>query len=666
LSAISFFQSAYFWGLLFLALPLVIHLLGRRRTLRIDFSTLRFFQATAVRAHRTRRFKRLLLLVCRLALLAMIILVFSHPFDKNDPLAILADPDAAIYFWVDPTKSMDYREQGKPLWRRAMDLVDSIDIKTPPSARKFWYDETQNKFVVKPSFHRDKVLFTRYGPSYCQTMIAAFHDEAIRSSRPTALVILSDFQENTGRLLDSIFERDTMKSPIICVSCAPHRPWNGAILHTVSSGERPAVVTSDLMAWGKDGGRWEVSAFLGDMRVGHMSVDRRTGSPTPAAMEITGGNSPGGYVRLETEDPFMLDNVRYFVLGRSTTRRVLVIGDSLPSFPIAAALSAIGDRRWRPVIRRSPGQLGVSDIDSADLIVCNETPFALHPLELLRTTRLFGPKAIVISPAVDSGSLHSTGGSAMGLRTTAMEKPCGIVFYDTLSKLWKGFHSLKQSDAAVYRFIEPLPGAVLCGMDNRKPFATHLLDTLGHSWVFVATPLGATTSNNLCETGLYVPLLDRIARFALEAIHSDEEEWIAGRPRRNPFLGFRHSATVYDVRGERLSVWGSQLNVTFDEPGVYRIQPRDEPTFWIAVNPDPEEMKLVFYSPKEWKKRLGHIIAAHADEFLESLRTGKGFAFSYGPWAIITMLLAMEMLLWERGGSRQKEPKRRKAGHHEY
>jgi hypothetical protein len=84
------------------------------------------------------------------------------------------------------------------------------------------------------------------------------------------------------------------------------------------------------------------------------------------------------------------------------------------------------------------------------------------------------------------------------------------------------------------------------------------------------------------------------------------------------------------------------------------------------VNPDPEEMKLVFYSPKEWKKRLGHIIAAHADEFLGSLRTGKGVAFSYGPWAIITMLLAMEMLLWERGGSRQKEPKRRKAGHHEY
>jgi hypothetical protein len=664
LSSFSFFQPGYFWGLFALALPVIIHLLGRKSTVRLDFSTLRFFKATALRAHKTRRLKRLLLLLSRLLLLAMIVIVFSHPFDAQDPLAVLTNPNADAYFWVDRTKSMDYTEKGIPLWRKAVDLVDSIEGKMPPSAGKYRWDEAGNTFSALGGFHEKKESFTRHGPSGCKAMVTAFREKTRLSTRPSALVIVSDFQENVGRTLDSVFQDDTMKSPVICISCHPSRPWNFGIRNIVSAGDRPVMVTSAVAASGKDGSG-ELTAYLGDMRVGRAPVVLKADGEASATMEMSSGQFPAGYVRLGMEDPFPLDNVRFFVLGMKGSLRVLVVGDSLRSFPITAAFRSIGPLRWNPVIRRSPHELCNADIDSADIILCDQIAVEPSPLRLLRTTRLFGSKAVIVSPSVD-GDLPRRDAPPAGPgektpepKLVAMDKPCGIVLYDTLSALWKGFRSLSYGAVAIHRAIGPQPGVALCGMDNRMPFATHILDSLGHSWVFLASPLGIDSANNLRETGFFVPFLDRIARFALESTRKDDEEWFAGRPRRNPFLGARHPAAVTTVRGDRYSAWGSQLSVVVDEPGVYRIEPYGEPSFWIAVNPDPEEARLAFHSPRAWHKRRNHLVDAEAENFIAALQAGKSFAMSYGPWILIAALVAIEMLLWE-GGGRRKEQSRRK------
>jgi hypothetical protein len=382
-------------------------------------------------------------------------------------------------------------------------------------------------------------------------------------------------------------------------------------------------------------------------------------------MDIAGANRPEGYVRLEADDPFPLDDIRYFVCGEGGRRRVVVIGDSAQSFPIAAALRSIGESQWSPVIQRLPQYLSINDIDSADMIVCNEIPFVPQPVQLLRTTKFFSPKAIVVSPAIDSQSFMATKSlvgpaAGTGLRLVRAPQPCGLVLYDTISMLGKGFHRLMDKDAAIERYMEPIPGSVLCGLDNRAPFATHFLDSLGHSWALFAAPLGRTPSNNLCETGLYVPLLDRIARLSLESIHKESDEWIAGKPRRNPFLGSRHPAFLYTLRNERRAQWGNQLQVKIDEPGIYRIQPCDRPSFWIAVNADSEETSLVYRSPKAPVRSKTAVAVIGADAFLSRLKAGKGGIFSYGPWILLAVFLFAEMLLWERDGGLKKEQIQRK------
>ena len=78
---LAFFQPYMLWGLAALAVPLLIHFFNRKRTVKLDFSSLRFFTATAVVADRTRSVKRWLQLLLRLALVGALVFVFARPHD---------------------------------------------------------------------------------------------------------------------------------------------------------------------------------------------------------------------------------------------------------------------------------------------------------------------------------------------------------------------------------------------------------------------------------------------------------------------------------------------------------------------------------------------------------------------------------------------------------
>ena len=62
MSGISFFNPVYLWALAFLAVPVIIHFLRRRQTIKFDFSSIHFLKHTAVQASRMRWLKNLLLL----------------------------------------------------------------------------------------------------------------------------------------------------------------------------------------------------------------------------------------------------------------------------------------------------------------------------------------------------------------------------------------------------------------------------------------------------------------------------------------------------------------------------------------------------------------------------------------------------------------------------
>src|ERR1043165_2890977 len=93
-----FTNLAMLAGLGALAIPVLIHLLLKRKKQRLRFSTLQFFRRHDEHSSQRRKLRNLLLLAVRLLLLAVLVLAFARPYlpdiqpngtRQQRPLAVL-------------------------------------------------------------------------------------------------------------------------------------------------------------------------------------------------------------------------------------------------------------------------------------------------------------------------------------------------------------------------------------------------------------------------------------------------------------------------------------------------------------------------------------------------------------------------------------------------
>lgn len=658
MNGIAFVHPEFLWGLAACAIPVLVHFLNRRRLRRLDFSTLRFFPQAAVRTSRMRQIKRLLLLLARLALIVILVMIFSRPYSTRDPFAVLHNPDASVFAFVDPTVSMNYRDNGAPLWRAGFGLLDTLDRVLPPGAKRFVYSAERAEFVPAKKFGTPPGAFTKHGPAPLHEMFSALSLAAGRTGGRPLLVVVSDFQENVSLVLDTLLARCDV--PVLCASVAPASPWNFGVRDVIASAANRSAVAARISCSGRELRNAGVTVTAAGLRVGHAVANAVPGQSVTVPVAVTAdGAKPGQAAALDCDDPFPDDNVFYFVQGAGAALRVLIVGEPRECFPVSAAFSALGARQWDPVVR--PGRLvSWDDVDSAALVVLCGVRQLSPPLAAFAAGASQGKKAVLFSPVVDSANpsandalLPGKGRAAAKLKPVFETRQHSLVLPDTVSPLFGGFRRLRDADVQIHDYCTGLFGTVLARLDNAVPFATHLIDTMGNSWVMLASAIGlgdsgAPAQGGLYASGIYVPLLDRLARYALSAIQKEPQTWTAGFPKRNPYYGGRRGADVFDESGRNISRWSSQPRVMFDKPGLYRIQPDGDPSFWIAANVDSMEADFACRSPRIAPAMAPRVKYVEAGRFASFVRQRRPGSFSGWLWAILGLLAIAEVLLWER------------------
>src|SRR5262245_26379575 len=127
----SFLQIGFLGALAALAIPIIIHLVFRQRSKRVDLGTLRFLRVVLQQNARRRRVMRWLLLALRLACVALLAVLFARPYwlafrpaGEKQTVAILIDRSATL----------DITTDGQRLIERAVanarDIVDSAGNNT--------------------------------------------------------------------------------------------------------------------------------------------------------------------------------------------------------------------------------------------------------------------------------------------------------------------------------------------------------------------------------------------------------------------------------------------------------------------------------------------------------------------------------------------------------
>jgi hypothetical protein len=250
---IGFLNLLMLAGLAAVAIPPIIHLLNRRRFDLVDWGAMQFLEMS----QRTRRkvfIEQLLLMLLRMALIAVLVLALAAPFAAGPILEKIAGRDNRdVVLLIDGSTSMSYNATGKSVHDAAKEWADGFLQQLAPGDGVAILHVKQQVIPVLPELTVDhdkarealaRLSPPRGGVDWPAAVQAA--EEFLQAShRPRRdIVILSDNQKfgwadeytlQRWRLVAPQIE--TEKTHLWCVNLAPERPatppnWSLAPLRT--------------------------------------------------------------------------------------------------------------------------------------------------------------------------------------------------------------------------------------------------------------------------------------------------------------------------------------------------------------------------------------------------------------------------------------------------
>jgi hypothetical protein len=116
------------WGMLLGLIPLIIHLINRRRFRRVEWAPMRHLRLTIRRNRRRIQFEQLVLLLLRIALPVLLFLFMARPVLNPTGLErwIVGGGRSSQVVLVDDSLSMGYASGGPPAFHRAREVAGAI------------------------------------------------------------------------------------------------------------------------------------------------------------------------------------------------------------------------------------------------------------------------------------------------------------------------------------------------------------------------------------------------------------------------------------------------------------------------------------------------------------------------------------------------------------
>lgn len=373
--ALTFLTPMLLGGAALVAVPLLLHLIMRRKPVKREFPALRFLKARATANRRRLRLNHLLLLLLRMAALSLLALALARPTLRGAGWLADGEGPVAAVFIFDNAPRMLLREANRTRLEQATAMAKVLFDKLPPTSKVAVLDTSGNAAAFSPT-------------------IAAAAARVDRLATATPVVSLADAMREGLRLLDtSGLARHEM---YVFTDCS-RGAWEGASpLEVTASHPDASVLYVDVGARGAQNFSLDAVDLASDLVAagtpltlsvqasrtgpdatravavelvaadGHYArraakpVAWKQGSAVEVAFEVA-GLEPGvrqGRVVIDGSDDLEADDVRYFTVQVGSPVRVLVAAPApadrtafLVSQAIApVALRKAGKARFDPAV----------------------------------------------------------------------------------------------------------------------------------------------------------------------------------------------------------------------------------------------------------------------------------------------------------------------------
>ena len=123
-----FENPGYLWGALAALIPLILHLIARRRARVHEFSAIEFILVSNKKIARRLKLKQWLLLALRMLLVGALPIAFAKPYATSEEVALPATgaEPVSVVLILDPSFSMGFRQDGDTLMEKAKEKALAI------------------------------------------------------------------------------------------------------------------------------------------------------------------------------------------------------------------------------------------------------------------------------------------------------------------------------------------------------------------------------------------------------------------------------------------------------------------------------------------------------------------------------------------------------------
>jgi hypothetical protein len=337
---LSFLTPMLLGGAALVAVPLVLHLVMRRKPVPYEFPALRFLRERAVANRRRLQLSHLFLLLLRMAALALLALSLARPVLRGAGWLAEGEGPVAAAFVFDAAPRMMLREANRTRLEQAVSMARTLLGKLPAGSRVAVVDTGGGTAAFAPNVAAAATRIERLAAAPPVVPLPAAIADARRllagAELPRReLYVFTDCSHGAwdNAALPPAEQAD---GPVeLVVDVGAEAPQNFALDAVDLSGDRVAAGTSLAIAVaasrvGPDASRNVAVEMLGpDGRYVRRAVKPVTwtpSAPTPVDFDI-GGLEPGtrqGRVMIEGSDDLEADDVRYFTVEVGAAPRVIV------------------------------------------------------------------------------------------------------------------------------------------------------------------------------------------------------------------------------------------------------------------------------------------------------------------------------------------------------
>ncbi|WNJ18843.1 BatA domain-containing protein [Pontibacter sp. G13] len=336
----TFLHPAALWGLLALAVPIIVHFFNLQRPKRVLFSNVAFVREVKKSVVRRVQFKQWLLLLARLLVIGMLVLAFAGPVIVNSETGAVQRGNRSVALVVDNSFSMTagnergaYFQQALSLGRNLIQAYSNQDefLIMPASDLKLSYNFGDQEEALEQLKGLSLKQHTRG-----QSDILKFKEDLFNRATYQAfdLYYLSDFQKSTvmADTLDIVTVDSTLQ--ISYIPLATRHQSNMYVsdhrfLSRILEKDKPINMSMTLVNDGQSDVDDLSVRVLVEGRVAAISTtDLEAGEVEELEVSFTPTTSGwvSGYIEID-DTPVDFDNRRYFSFYIPEKEKVLIIED---------------------------------------------------------------------------------------------------------------------------------------------------------------------------------------------------------------------------------------------------------------------------------------------------------------------------------------------------